>query len=139
MRAAANASRPGAAFTLVEILACLTFLGILLPAVISALLVANRAGVASERCEIASELGQKKLAELMIDDEWSSATARGDFGVDWPGYRYELAKADWGNNAMTELTLDVFFPVQGQEHHVRLATLVNETISQAQREEAQQQ
>jgi type II secretory pathway pseudopilin PulG len=110
MRGADNHSR---AFTLVEVLACLTFLGILIPVVVSALLTANRAGAVSERSGIAAQLGENRLGELMLNNEWSSASQRGDFGTEWPGYRWELTKADWGNGAMTELTLDVAFQVQG--------------------------
>jgi prepilin-type N-terminal cleavage/methylation domain-containing protein len=117
-------------FTLVEVLACLVFLGILMPVVISALLVANRAGVTSERSAVAAQLGENRLSELMLNNEWSSASSRGDFGLEWPGYRWELSKTDWGNGAMTELTLDVAFPVQGIEHKVRLATLVNQAVGQ---------
>jgi Tfp pilus assembly protein PilV len=121
-------------FSLVEVLACLVFLGILMPVIISGLLVANRAGVLSERSAIASQLGENRLGELMVNNEWSSASSRGDFGLDWPGYRWELSKTDWGNGAMTELTLDVAFPVQGSEHKVRLATLVNQSVGQAEQQ-----
>ena len=131
MQGADNFPRPTHAFTLVEVLACLTFLGILIPVVISALLTANRAGVVSERSSIATQLGENRLGELMLNNEWSSAASRGDFGMDWPGYRWELTKADWGNGAMTELKLNVSFQVQGLEHHVQLATLVNESVGQA--------
>jgi hypothetical protein len=121
--------RRATAFTLVEVLACLTFLGILMPVVISALLVANRISVVSERSGIASQLGENRLSELMIANEWSSSASRGEFGAEWPGYRWELTKTVWGNGAMTELSLDVAFTVQGTEHHIRLATLVNEAVA----------
>jgi len=122
-------------FTLVEVLACLTFLGILIPVVVSALLVANRASVVAERSEIATQLGENHLSELMLNDEWTSASRQGDFGNDWPGYSWQLTKTDWGSGAMTEMTLDVSFMVQGAQHHVLLATLVNESVSQSQQQQ----
>jgi type II secretory pathway pseudopilin PulG len=134
MRGAANHSHLIGAFTLVEVLACLTFLGILIPVVVSALLTANRAGAVAERSEIAAQLGDNRLSELMLNNEWSSASQRGDFGTDFPGYRWELTKADWGSGAMTELTLNVIFPVQGIEHHVQLATLANTAVGQAEQQ-----
>jgi type II secretory pathway pseudopilin PulG len=119
-------------FTFVEVLAALLFLGILMPVVIGALQVANRAAVVSERSAVAVQLGENELAELQLGDAWSSAETRGEFGAEWPGYRWELTKADWESGAMTELQLAVFFNVQGREHDVRLSTLVSESLTQTQ-------
>ena len=118
-------------FTFVEVLAALVFLGILIPVVVSALTVSNRAAVVVERSTIAMQLGENRLSELMLADAWTTAESRGDFGQDWPGYRWELKRQDWQSGAMTELTLDVFFAVQGQEHEVRLTTLANESLKQS--------
>lgn len=117
-------------FTFVEILACLAFLGILIPVVVSALMVANRAAGVSERSTIAAQLCENRLNEMLLNDAWTTEGERGDFGPERPGYRWELAKSDWESGAMTELTLTVFFPVQGREHEVRLSTLVNESLAQ---------
>jgi type II secretory pathway pseudopilin PulG len=118
-------------FTFVEVLAAMVFLGILIPVVISALMVSNRAAVVAERSTIAMQLGENRLSELMLQDAWTTAESRGDFGQEWPGYRWELKRQDWQSGAMTELTLDVFFAVQGQEHDVRLSTLTNESLKQS--------
>jgi type II secretory pathway pseudopilin PulG len=117
-------------FTFVEILAALAFLGILIPVVVSALMVSNRAGLVAERSATAVQLGENQLNELMLGGAWSSAGGRGDFGTDRPGYRWELEKGDWESGEMTELTLSVFFQVQGQEHDVQLTTLVSEGLTQ---------
>lgn len=123
-----NASHRG--FTFVEILACMAFLGILIPVVVSALMVSNRAAVMAERSTIAAQLGENRLSEMMLGDAWTSESSRGEFGQDWPGYRWEMKQADWNSGAMTELTLDVFYTVQGREQSVRLSTLVNESLTQ---------
>ncbi|MEA3211984.1 MAG: hypothetical protein QOE70_5041 [Chthoniobacter sp.] len=120
----------GAGFTFVEILAALAFLGILIPVVISALMVANRAGLVAERTATAVQLGENQLNEMMLGGAWSSGASRGDFGPDRPGYRWQLEKGDWESSEMTELTLAVYFQVQGQEHDVQLSTLVNEALTQ---------
>ncbi len=114
-------------FTFVEMLAAMAFLGILMPVVISALTISNRAAVVSERATVATQLAENRLQEIIVDDSWTSASSRGDFGEQWPGYRWELTKGDWQSGAMTELSLNVFFQVQGREHDVRLTTLVTET------------
>jgi prepilin-type N-terminal cleavage/methylation domain-containing protein len=117
-------------FTFVEILAALAFLGVLIPVVVSALMVSNRTAVTAERSTIAAQLGENRLNQMMLADAWTSESGRGDFGADWPGYRWEMKQADWNSGAMTELTLDVYFPVQGREQTIRLSTLVNESLAQ---------
>lgn len=124
MRAIANHRR---AFTLVEVLAAMAFMGILIPVIVSALLASNRASIVAERSTLAVQLGENRMAELLMADAWTSSPSRGEFGEERPGYRWELKKAAWLTSSMTELTLDVFFQVQGQEHQVQLATLVTET------------
>jgi len=44
--------------------------------------------------------------EMMLGDAWTSESSRGDFGEDWPGYRWQMTQADWNSGAMTELTLE---------------------------------
>jgi type II secretory pathway pseudopilin PulG len=119
------------AFTLVEVLASLAFLGILMPVVISALLLSNRAAVTAERRAIAAQLAENELNELLLADAWRSAGSQGNFGTDWPGYRWELQKNSGasGTGTMTELALDVFFTVQGREQSVELSTLVSSSAA----------
>jgi type II secretory pathway pseudopilin PulG len=116
-------------FTFVEVLAAMVFLGLVIPVVVSALTISNRAGVAAERESIAAQLAQNRMSELTIGNEWTSASSRGDFGVDWPGYRWELTKSDWQSGAMTELTVAVIYTVQGSEREVRISTLVNQSLT----------
>jgi prepilin-type N-terminal cleavage/methylation domain-containing protein len=118
-------------FTFVEILAALAFLGILIPVVVSALMVSNRSAVMAERSTVAAQLGENQLGEMLLADAWTNASNRGDFGADYPGYRWEMQQADWDSGAMTELVLDVFYTVQGREQSIRLSTLVNESLTQA--------
>ncbi len=120
------------AFTFVEVLAAMVFMGILIPVVVSALTLSNRAAVTSEREAIAMQLAENKLGELMIDNAWTSAGARGDFAPNRPGYRWEISQADWESGTMTEFTIRVFFQVQGREESVLLSTLVNESLTQEQ-------
>ena len=121
-----------AAFTFVEVLAAMAFLAILLPVLVSAVLTASRAGSVAERTTNALQLGENRLNELTLGGAWSSGETRGDFGTDWPGYRWELTKADWQTGAMTELVIHVFFPVQGGEHEVQMSTLVSDSLTQSQ-------
>jgi len=114
-------------FTLAELLAAMLFLAILVPAVVEGLSLGNRAAVAAERRSIALQLAERQLGSMLVDNAWSSANARGDFGTDWPGYRWELKRGSWAKDDMTELTLAVLFDVQGWEYSVQLTTLVDDS------------
>jgi hypothetical protein len=120
-------------FTFVEVFAALVFLAILVPAVVEGLSLANRTSVIAERSGIAGELAENKLNEILLSSTGSSTTASnggGDFGTDWPGYRWETSQGTWDQdsvNTMTELNVEVFFPVQGKERSVKLTTLISGT------------
>ena len=118
-----------AAFTFVEILAAMIFLAILLPAVFEGLTIANRASVVAERQTVAAELAQNKLAELTLDNAWTSADPSGDFGTDWPGYHWASTQTTWDMDSMIVLSVQTFFPVQGSERSVTLSTLVSSSTS----------
>jgi len=116
--------RSCSAFTFVEILAALVFLGILIPAIMQGIAISSRVSVITERSAIASGLAQNKLDELTINDAWTTAEASGDFGADWTGYRWESTQTTWDMGTMTVLAVKVYYPVQGQENNVSLSTLV---------------
>ena len=124
-----NRHQRGRGFTFIEVLAALLFLAILVPAIVGGLTISNRASVISERSALAAELAENQLNEELIGSNWASAaTNAGDFGEGYPGYRWEMTQTTWQGdttNIMTQLTMEVFFPVQGHEHSVRLTTLVN--------------
>lgn len=112
-------------FTFIEVLASLLFMAIVIPAVVTALTISNRAAISAERTNVAVQLGENRLNELLIDNTWSTGESRGEFGQEWPGFRWELTQGTWEIDSMTELTMEVFFPVQGNEQSVRLTTLVS--------------
>ena len=117
-----------AGFTFVEVLAALVFLGILMPVVISALTVSNQAGVLANRSTSALQLAENQLHELLVTQTWNSGASRGDFGLAQPGYRWELQRRSWPlDEAVTELTITVFFQAQGNERQIALTTLASET------------
>lgn len=116
--------RPTSGFTLLEVLAAMVFLGILVPVLLQALTLSNRASVTADRSAMAVQLAENKLEELLLNDQWRTLSPNGEFGDDWPGYRWSLERQPWQAGRMTELTLTVAFEVQGREREVRLSTLV---------------
>jgi Tfp pilus assembly protein PilV len=121
-----NRSRSGG-FTFAEVLAAMLFLAILVPVIVEGLGLANRAAVTAERQVVAAQLADMRLNELLLNDEWQAAAGQGDFGEEWPGYRWELEEGAWTEDDMTELVIRVVFEVQGREHDVRLVTLVDDS------------
>ena len=123
-------------FTLVEVLAALLFLAILVPAIVSALSISSRVSTLSDRRAVAAELAENQLNEELLGGNWESATVtKGDFGTDYPGYAWDMTETGWTGdptNNMTELTMEVTFPVQGRTQSIRLSTLVNATVLEAQ-------
>ena len=117
-------------FTFVEVLAALLFLAIVVPAIVQALTLANRASVMAERHAIAGEFAENKLNEMLLDDTWASApTSSGDFGAAAPGYTWQMKTQNWAAdtvNPMTELAVDVTYTVQGHQYSVHLSTLVSQ-------------
>jgi hypothetical protein len=114
-------------FTFAEVLATLMFLAILIPVVTEALNLASRTGVVSERSAMATELAENRLNELALNSAWVTAEKSGDFGTDWPGYRWELSETTWSVDSLTELTIHVFFDVQGKEREISMSTVVKQS------------
>jgi hypothetical protein len=120
------------AFTFVEVFASLVFLAILIPAIVEGLSVANRASVVAERSAIAGELAENEMNELILSSTGTqtSTDTKGDFGTDWPGYHWQMTQAAWNQdtvNVVTEMNLEVFYPVQGAERTFTLTTLISGT------------
>lgn len=120
---------PKAGFTFVEVLAAMLFLSIVVPAILTALTISNRASEMTDRGTTAGLLAENKLNEMLIGNAWQGASnTGGDCGAEFPGYRWELTQEQWTGDtvaAMTQLKVEVFFKTQGTEHGVALTTLVN--------------
>src|SRR5690606_31032864 len=66
----ARTNRKAAGFTFVEILASMLFLTILIPTVLGALAISNRASVVSQRSAVAMQLAENRLNELLAEGTW---------------------------------------------------------------------
>ena len=113
-------------FTLAEILVALVFVAVVVPVAVHGIRVASRVSIAADREFTAVELGESKLADLMLTGDWQHEDSDGDFGDEWPGYRWELVTETWEEDSevlLTEVTLTVFFTVQGRDLEVPLTVL----------------
>ena len=113
-------------FTLVEMLAAMLFVAIVIPAAARGLILANRAGVVAERTRVAAELADYLLTEAIVTESWMDGYQEGDFGEEWPEYRWVLEDDSWDEDTMRVVSVEVLFNVQETEYEVRLSTLVEE-------------
>jgi prepilin-type N-terminal cleavage/methylation domain-containing protein len=109
------------AFTLVEVLAALVIIGIVLPVTMTGASLAMRAGSLARRQAEAATLGEAKLTEMVSMATWSSGSADGDFGQDFPSYHWTLETAQRDMN-VTELLLTVTWKDRGEDRSVKLST-----------------
>ena len=120
-----------AGFTLAEVLAAMLFMAIVIPAAVEGLRIASRAGAATERRSIATQLADSRLNEWIVTGDWRSADPSGDFGNQWPGYRWTFRNETWSGDAnlnnMRLLTIEVSYPSQSENASVRLSALIQDT------------
>ncbi len=126
-------------FTFAETLAAIAFTAIVIPVAMQAITLANRSGVLAERRRLAAELAERRLTEIVVANNWQGEDKSGDFGDDWPGYRWQFSDAAWTEDTMRALTVQVFFIVQDHEYSVSLSTLVPETESTPTSQDTQDQ
>jgi prepilin-type N-terminal cleavage/methylation domain-containing protein len=117
--------RRSGGFTFIELLATVVLIGIIMPvAMHSIALCASLGGQARRQIEAASLAGTR-LTELTVSDDWKTSQKDGDFGDDWPGYRWTAEVSSWTDSTMSQLDLTVFWQARGKEQSVTLSTLVN--------------
>jgi prepilin-type N-terminal cleavage/methylation domain-containing protein len=123
-------------FTFIEVLATIMMLAIVMPVAMKAVsLSTDTARNARARTEAAG-LAEAKLAELIATGEWQSGVLSGDFGTDWPQYRWNAEVGTWTppayndngsdpGNTVSEIDLQVFWRTSGGvDRSVTLSTLV---------------
>ena len=120
------AHRARRAFTLIELLATLMLAGIVLPAVVEGIHVSLTTASHARRQSEAASLAQSKLAELIATDQINDAEMTGDFGEDWPEYRWTSELYDWSEDSrLYQIDVTVVWIERGTECSLMLSTLVN--------------
>jgi len=112
------------AFTLVEVLVTLALMAIILPVAMKGIsLATTTAGLAKQRMEAAS-LAETKLAEILVTGAWQNGNLSGDFGPDWPQYRWVAEVRDWEAATLRRIDVRVQWTARGSERSVTLTTLL---------------
>ena len=120
--ASRNAAR---GFTLAEVLAALMFMAIVIPVAVQGLRISSRAGALAERKREAVRVAEKILNESIVMTNWNKSATSGTITEADRDYRWTLRTESWSQSAMQLLSVEVTFPVQGEDHAVQLSTLAN--------------
>lgn len=117
-----NRRRSVRGFTLIEVLSTLVFVAIVLPLVMQGISLATNAASLARRNLEAAALAEEKLSELVATQEWSSGSLSGDFGEDWPDYKW-TAETVSRDTELMELTIRVTWESRGDERSVSVTTM----------------
>ena len=121
-----SASRNAAsAFTLAEVLAALMFMAIVIPVAVHGLQISGRAGALAERKREAVRVAERILNESIVTTNWNKSSLSGTVMEADREYRWTLRTESWTESTMQLLSVEVKFPVQGEDHTVQLNTLAN--------------
>ena len=112
------------AFTLVEVLAALTFTAIVLPVAMKGISLATTASGEARRRSEATVLAQNMIAELTTAGVPQFSEASGDFAPDNPEYRWTAEFSDWQEADLKQLQVRVIWKARGSERSVVLTTLI---------------
>ena len=111
------------AFTLVEVLASLVLVAIILPVAMKGIsLITGLAGSAKQHLE-AGSLAETKLAELLATGAWQDGDSIGDFGQDWPDYRWTAEVRDREGTTLREVEVGVQWTRRATDRSITLTTL----------------
>ena len=116
--------RGGDAFTLAEVLAALVFMAIVIPVALQGLQIASRAGAMAERKREAARVAERVLNESVVTTNWNQAVQSKVVVEAEREYRCTLRTETWAESTMQLLSVEVTFPVQGQDYTVQMSTLV---------------
>ena len=117
--------RPRPAFTLVEVLATLALIGIVIPVALRGVTLSlNAASHAKHQAEAAT-LAETKLSEVIAQGDWSFGNSSGEFGPEWPLYRWTCETTNPDPNVnVTEVTVTVTWTQRGKERAATVATFI---------------
>jgi type II secretory pathway pseudopilin PulG len=111
--------------TLIEVLATIVLMAIVLPVAMQGVSLAVAASQNARQRSEAAALADAKLSQLVATGDWQYGLLSGDFGPDWPDYRWNGAAEPWQTSAtIRQLSVRVTWTARNQERQVILSTLV---------------
>jgi hypothetical protein len=104
------------------------FMAIVIPVAVQGLRVASQAGQVGERKVVAARVADRVLNELVTTGQWQKSLQNGVAREGLREYRWSVRLEAWNQTALRLMTVQVFFPVQGQEYDVTLSTIVDTSL-----------
>ncbi|MGA2582098.1 MAG: prepilin-type N-terminal cleavage/methylation domain-containing protein [Tepidisphaeraceae bacterium] len=115
-------------FTLIEVLITLLYIAIVLPALMGSIVTAAKIADGAKRRDEASGLAQAQLNQILADGTWQNGSSSGDFGVNFPDYKWTSNVQAWAADAsgmgidQIDVTVSWRGP-SGQDQSLMLSTL----------------
>jgi prepilin-type N-terminal cleavage/methylation domain-containing protein len=94
-------------FTFIEVLATMSLLAIALPTVMEGVTLSLSAGGQAKQQAQASSLAYGKMTEIISQSQWEQTNMSGDFGTDYPDFRWTAQVADWDGSTVQQLDVTV--------------------------------
>jgi type II secretion system protein I len=97
-------------FTLIELLVTLALIAIVMPAAMRGISLSMQLGGQSRKAIEAVALARTQLTELLVTGNWEKGARSGDFGTEWPGYKWSAEISNWtesSNDTLRQLELTV--------------------------------
>ena len=116
-------ARARAGFTLAEVLAALLFMAIVIPVAVQAVRVAGQAGQVGERKAAAARIAERVLNEQLVTGGVQQAAQSGTVEEGTRSFDWSMRSEQWSEDAMSLITITVFYSVQGQDYDVSVSTL----------------
>lgn len=113
-------------FTLVEVVIATVVLSLGLIGALTAFSMASRVTATSRNDTIISLLARQKLAEVQLEhrNALTPGTTAGDFGEDYPDYRWQLTVEEPDELHVVQIHLAIFAPQAGRERETRFSTAI---------------
>ncbi len=109
--------------TLMEVLATLLLVAIVLPVAMEGVTISMQAAARARHQTEAAALAEMKLNEILAARSTSLLSGSGDFGVDYPDYRWEITAVSQDLN-LYEVTVIIRWTERGMERSYQLSSLV---------------
>ncbi len=114
--------------TLIETLAAIALLATVLPVLSRAWVLSMDTASRSQNQVIAASLAEDRLAEMVIEKDFSQAESSGDFGDEHPGFTWTATQGDWELDGRFRLiTVTVTWTRRQIVYELPVSTLVDPT------------
>jgi type II secretory pathway pseudopilin PulG len=104
-------------------------IGVVLPVAMRGVTAALQSASRARHVAEATQLAQQKLAEFLVDRQTANLNSSGDFGPEWPEYRWSSRGLSFASTSCYEVQLRVAWPERGGEGAITVSTLLYPSTS----------